>query len=120
MCPNALRRIAIGFGGGLFFSFAPLLVLGVLITLGTVEWPPQSDSLMLVLPILAGWLIAMPFFVSAFSFVLLFRCPECRRRINRLTRVPLESETGMALRYYCSVCDIEWDVAWQERAGDAD
>jgi hypothetical protein len=120
MSPNALRRIAIGFGGGFLFSFGPLLILGVLIVAGMVEWPPQRNNLALALLAFGGLPIGIAFFISAFTFVWFFRCPQCRRRINRLKRVPLQAGLGNALRYYCSACDVEWDVGWQERPGDGD
>jgi hypothetical protein len=116
--PNALRRIAIGFGGGFLFAFGPMLIIGVLALLGAVEWPPKENNLLLVVPVLVGWAIAIPFFLSAFSFVWGFRCPTCRKQLDRLTRAPLVPGPGNALRYYCSACEVEWDLGWQERPGD--
>lgn len=116
--PNALRRIGIGFGGGFLFAFGPMLIFGLLACLGTVDWPPRENNLMLVMPVLVGWAIAIPFFLSAFSFVWFFRCPQCRNRLNRLQRAPLEPGPGKSLRYYCPACDVDWDVGWQERPGD--
>ena len=68
-CPNTHRRTAIGLGGGFLFSFGPMLVVGALNCVGAVARPLTLNGLMFAVPVFAGPLIAIPFFISApFSY----------------------------------------------------
>ncbi len=117
-CPNTRRRTAIGPGGGFLLSFGPMLVVGALICVGVVQWPPTFNGLMLAVPVFVGLPIAIPFFLSALSGLWSCRCPECGRQIRRLRRVPLKPGPGHALRYYCSACRVERDLGWRQGTGD--
>ena len=118
LCPNTRRRTAIGVGGGCLFALGPILLVGALIVFGAVAWPPALKGLVLAVSGVAGWVLAIPFFVIALSFLWSFRCLECGRRIHRLRRVPLRQERGHALRYYCPACRIDRDMGWREGTGD--
>src|SRR5688572_23646901 len=110
--PYASRRTAVGFLGGFLFALGPLLIGGFLIAVGVVEWPPKTENPALTFTIVASWFVAILFFLSAFTWALFFRCPQCGERTRWLQRVPLD--TGKALRFHCAKCDIDWDTGWVE------
>ena len=111
--PRAIRRIVIGFGLGFLFAFGPIIPL---LTVWDRSSPPP---LPVVLAAVISMAVVAPILIfSAFSWALFFRCPQCRQRIKRLDRKPLPDGIGNSLRCACDHCNIEWNVFWQERAGD--
>ncbi len=119
--PYALRRIAIGFGGGFLLIIGPLLIAFLWTQFG-VNWPKENSptSLALVSLVVGSALLSTGLFLSAFSWMWYFRCPQCGQRINECTRVPLDSGPGKAMRYYCNACDVDWDCLWREGGGSGD
>ena len=109
--PRGLRRMLIGFGAGFLFAGGPfVLLLFRDDPTAPIHWPA-------FVALFVSFGICAPIaFFSAFSWVFFYRCPNCRRRLKRLKRVPLTDVWGYSLKYECHDCHIEWDVFWQEKA----